>query len=93
MSAPAPRSAPATPARGPQPPPRAAGPRPISWPKQAHIIFTKDLMIELRTGEVVSTSAFFGFVPLSGAVIASVLAITFAYAVASELAKRRLTIP
>jgi heme exporter protein B len=36
-------------------------PRPISWAEQARIIFAKDLKIELRTGEVVSTSAFFGF--------------------------------
>jgi heme exporter protein B len=34
----------------------------VSWAEQARIVFTKDLMIELRTGEVVSTSAFFGVV-------------------------------
>ncbi|HWO12060.1 MAG TPA: hypothetical protein VNN80_21345, partial [Polyangiaceae bacterium] len=62
MSAPAPGSAPATVVGGSQPLPRAARSRPISWPEQARIIFTKDLLIELRTGEVVSTSAFFGFV-------------------------------
>jgi len=37
-------------------------PRPISWAEQARIIFMKDLAIELRTGEVLSTSAFFAVV-------------------------------
>lgn len=36
--------------------------RRVSWAEQARIIFTKDIAIELRTGEVVTTSAFFGFV-------------------------------
>lgn len=36
--------------------------RPVSWAEQAGIVFMKDLTIELRTGEVVTTSAFFGFV-------------------------------
>jgi len=42
--------------------PRAQEPRPIAWAEQARIIFMKDLAIELRTGEVVTTSAFFGLV-------------------------------
>jgi len=42
--------------------PQRAEPRPISWAEQTRIIFTKDVAIELRTGEVVTTSAFFGFV-------------------------------
>ena len=62
MSAPAPGSAPVTAVGGSPPLSRAAAPRPIRWAEQARIIFMKDLMIELRTGEVVSTSAFFGFV-------------------------------
>ena len=37
-------------------------PRPIAWAEQARIIFMKDLTIELRTGEVLSTSAFFAVV-------------------------------
>ncbi len=41
---------------------RALVARPVSWAEQARLIFTKDLVIELRTGEVVTTSAFFGFV-------------------------------
>jgi heme exporter protein B len=36
--------------------------RRVSWAEQARIIFAKDIAIELRTGEVVTTSAFFGFV-------------------------------
>ncbi len=36
--------------------------RPVSWAEQARIVFMKDIKIELRTGEVVTTSAFFGFV-------------------------------
>jgi heme exporter protein B len=36
--------------------------RRVSWAEQARIIFSKDIAIELRTGEVVTTSAFFGFV-------------------------------
>src|SRR5688572_9513889 len=62
MSAPAPGSAPATAVGGSSPLPRVVAPRPIRWAEQARIIFMKDVMIELRTGEVVSTSAFFGFV-------------------------------
>jgi heme exporter protein B len=42
--------------------PQHVEPRAISWAEQTRIIFTKDLAIELRTGEVVTTSAFFGFV-------------------------------
>jgi heme exporter protein B len=42
--------------------PRTQEGRKVSWPEQVRIIFMKDLMIELRTGEVVSTSAFFGVV-------------------------------
>jgi Mg2+-importing ATPase len=38
-------------------------------------------------------SAWFGFTPLPAAVLATVLAITAAYALASELAKRRVAIP
>jgi Mg2+-importing ATPase len=38
-------------------------------------------------------SDWFGFAPLPGAVLATVLAITLAYAAASELAKRRVAIP
>lgn len=37
-------------------------PRAIAWAEQARIIFMKDLAIELRTGEVLSTSAFFAAV-------------------------------
>lgn len=37
-------------------------PRRVSWAEQTRIILAKDLAIELRTGEVVTTSAFFGFV-------------------------------
>jgi heme exporter protein B len=62
MSAPAPSPAPVHIGGGAAPLPRASAPRPISWAEQARIIFMKDLAIELRTGEVVSTSAFFGFV-------------------------------
>lgn len=36
--------------------------RRVGWAEQARIIFSKDIAIELRTGEVVTTSAFFGFV-------------------------------
>lgn len=60
MSAPAPGSA--TVASPSQPVPRTRGPKSVSWAEQARIILMKDVMIELRTGEVVSTSAFFGFV-------------------------------
>jgi heme exporter protein B len=42
--------------------PVAALPRRVSWAEQALMIFAKDVAIELRTGEVVTTSAFFGFV-------------------------------
>jgi heme exporter protein B len=42
--------------------PRALVSRPVSWAEQARIVFTKDVRIELRTGEVVTTSAFFGLV-------------------------------
>lgn len=63
MSVPDPRPAPAVAARGaPRPPLRVQVPRPVSWVEQARIVFMKDLLIELRTGEVVSTSAFFGVV-------------------------------
>ena len=62
MSAPAPGSAPATAVGGSSPLSRAAAPRPIRWAEQARIIFMKDLAIELRTGEVLSTSAFFAVV-------------------------------
>jgi len=61
MSLLAPGSAPAAGAAR-RPLPRAQEPRPIGWVEQVRIIFMKDLMIELRTGEVVTTSAFFGFV-------------------------------
>jgi heme exporter protein B len=44
------------------PSPVAALPRHVSWAVQARMIFAKDVAIELRTGEVVTTSAFFGFV-------------------------------
>jgi heme exporter protein B len=59
------------PASSPTPDPVAGGsprrtplgdPRPIAWAEQARIIFMKDLAIELRTGEVLSTSAFFAVV-------------------------------
>lgn len=33
--------------------------RPPSWPKQAWLLLQKDLRVEVRTGEVVTTSAFF----------------------------------
>jgi heme exporter protein B len=62
MSAPAPGPLPASVAGVPRASHRGDGPRAISWAEQARIIFMKDLAIELRTGEVVSTSAFFGFV-------------------------------
>ena len=62
MSAPAPGPLPASVAGVARPTHRGGEPRAISWAEQARIIFMKDLMIELRTGEVVSTSAFFGFV-------------------------------
>ena len=42
---------------------------------------------------VLPVAGWFEFVPLSGAVVASVLAITVAYAATSELAKRRLGLP
>ena len=42
--------------------PVAALPRRVSWTEQALMILAKDIAIELRTGEVVTTSAFFGFV-------------------------------
>jgi heme exporter protein B len=41
---------------------RSGEPRPIAWAEQARIIFMKDVAIELRTGEVLSTSAFFAVV-------------------------------
>jgi heme exporter protein B len=41
---------------------RAVKPRPPTWPRQAGIILHKDVLIELKTGEVVTTSAFFGCV-------------------------------
>jgi ABC-type transport system involved in cytochrome c biogenesis permease component len=44
------------------PGPVAALPRRVGWAEQTLIIFLKDVAIELRTGEVVTTSAFFGFV-------------------------------
>lgn len=47
---------------GEREPSRLGEPRPISWAEQARIIFMKDVRIELRTGEVLSTSAFFGVV-------------------------------
>jgi heme exporter protein B len=40
----------------------SSAPRRVSWAEQTRIIRSKDLAIELRTGEVVTTSAFFGFV-------------------------------
>jgi heme exporter protein B len=43
-------------------PPARGEPRAIAWAEQARIIFMKDLAIELRTGEVLSTSAFFAVV-------------------------------
>src|SRR5688572_28762497 len=42
--------------------PPTVTPRRVSWAEQTSIILAKDLAIELRTGEVVTTSAFFGFV-------------------------------
>ena len=42
--------------------PVAAAARRVSWAEQARMVFAKDVAIELRTGEVVTTSAFFGFV-------------------------------
>lgn len=63
MSVPGQSIAPAVAARGaPRPPLRVQQARPVSWVEQARIVFMKDLLIELRTGEVVSTSAFFGVV-------------------------------
>ena len=44
------------------PGPVAALPRRVGWAEQTRIIFAKDVAIELRTGEVVTTSAFFAFV-------------------------------
>jgi heme exporter protein B len=44
------------------PGPAALLPRRVSWAEQTRIVFAKDVAIELRTGEVVTTSAFFGFV-------------------------------
>jgi heme exporter protein B len=44
------------------PGPVAAVPRRVGWAEQTRIIFAKDVAIELRTGEVVTTSAFFAFV-------------------------------
>src|SRR6187455_1750505 len=44
------------------PVPAAVLPRRVGWAEQTRLIFAKDLAIELRTGEVVTTSAFFGFV-------------------------------
>src|SRR5690349_1412469 len=44
----------------------APGPAPepveVGWAEQTRIVFAKDLRIELRTGDVVTTSAFFGVV-------------------------------
>jgi heme exporter protein B len=49
--------------RAPAPTPTPITPRrAVSWAEQTRIIFAKDVAIELRTGEVVTTSAFFGFV-------------------------------
>src|SRR4051812_12330561 len=42
--------------------PVAALPRRVGWAEQTLLIFLKDVAIELRTGEVVTTSAFFAFV-------------------------------
>jgi len=44
------------------PAPAALLPRRVGWAEQTRIVFAKDVAIELRTGEVVTTSAFFGFV-------------------------------
>lgn len=55
LLAPAPASARSSPAP-------ALPARPVSWAEHAGIVFMKDVAIELRTGEVVTTSAFFGFV-------------------------------
>src|SRR3954469_24957053 len=62
MSASALSPAPVTDPSAPRPTPVARAPRAVGWAEQARIIFVKDLAIELRTGEVVTTSAFFGFV-------------------------------
>jgi heme exporter protein B len=53
-----------------RPGPVARAPRHVSWAEQVRIIFMKDLSIELRTGEVVTTSAFFGIVTVVMASIA-----------------------
>jgi heme exporter protein B len=62
MSVPALSPAPVTEPGAARPGPVPRAPRHVSWAEQARIIFMKDLSIELRTGEVVTTSAFFGFV-------------------------------
>jgi heme exporter protein B len=62
MSLSGPGSAPVAVAVAASPLPRTQEVRKVSWAEQVRIIFMKDLMIELRTGEVVSTSAFFGVV-------------------------------
>jgi heme exporter protein B len=62
MSAPASSPASDSVSGGDVRPSRRGEPRPISWAEQARIIFMKDLAIELRTGEVLSTSAFFAVV-------------------------------
>jgi heme exporter protein B len=62
MSAPASSTASGPISGGAARPSRQGEPRPIAWAEQARIIFMKDLAIELRTGEVLSTSAFFAVV-------------------------------
>jgi heme exporter protein B len=62
MSASALSPAPVTDPGAPRPAAVARAPRVVGWAEQARIIFMKDLAIELRTGEVVTTSAFFGVV-------------------------------
>lgn len=42
-------------------PPARPAPRPPGWLAQALLVARKDLQIELSTGEIVSTSGFFGF--------------------------------
>lgn len=62
MSVPAANPSPDTVAGNPTSRSRLGEPRPITWAEQARIIFMKDVQIELRTGEVLSTSAFFAVV-------------------------------
>lgn len=62
MSAPAPSPTPDPVTSGSARRPGLRAARPIAWAEQARIIFMKDLAIELRTGEVLSTSAFFAVV-------------------------------